>query len=88
MTTAQVNDAIDSIVKKVSWAELNPTPDHFIQIRQQLNELRQVIDDAIANEVTETLVTLASSDIRTLGADKQKPSVVEEHRLPSSQKLG
>ena len=70
MTTTQVNDAIDSIVKKVSWVEQYPTPDQFIQIRRQLNELRQVIDDAIANEVTETLVTLASSDVRTLGGDK------------------
>ena len=82
MTTSQINNTIDYLVKTISWAEMHPSPDLFINIRHKLNELRQEVDDAIRSEVTATLIELAST-----GDIRQRVSVLTETRLPTSQKL-
>jgi hypothetical protein len=57
MTMTRVNEAIDHITKLLSWAELYPTPQSFIEIRKYLNqELRQAIVDYAAEELAKGLV--------------------------------
>ena len=65
MTTSQINNTIDYLVKTISWAEIHPSLDLFINIRHKLNELRQEVDDAIRSEVTATLIELVSTGRHT-----------------------
>jgi len=62
-----VNDLIDRIISEINWLEVHPTPINFIALRNRLNhQLRQAIDDYVAEELAIAIGQLAAVDIQIL----------------------
>ena len=62
-----VNDMIDRIIAALNWVELHPTPTNFINLRKMLNnQLRQAIDEYVAEELAKALLQMTPSGIGTV----------------------